>query len=555
AAVTARFTLDAMPGKQMAIDADLNAGIIGQDEARQRRELVAEESDFYGAMDGASKFVRGDAIAGILILAINIIGGLAVGTLKHGMTAGEAFQVYSLLTIGDGLVAQIPSLILSTATGIIVTRVSKAESMGDQVISQLMSSPQALGITAVVLAILGIIPGMPHMVFLGLSALMGYGAYRLLNKKPEIQEPDEQTLIEQAEVHKPKELSWDDLGELDIIGLEVGYRLIPLVDKDQGGELMSRIKGVRRKLSVELGFLIHAVHIRDNLDLAPTAYRITLMGVPEAESEIYPDKELAINPGQVFKEVEGIATKDPSFGLDAVWIEPSNRETAQSLGYTVVDASTVVATHMSQIMQKNAQKLFGYEEAQQVLDRLATHSSKLASDLVPDTLPLGTVTRVLQELLTEHVSIRDFRTIAEVLVNSGIQTKDINTLVAKVREALGRAIVQSIAGIDGGLDLITFDPSLEQILLRGLRESNGSQFIVEPGLAQRIQTAVQEAAKNQEIQGKPAILAVSAELRPWLSRMLRPVINDLTVLAYTELPEDRHLQIVASIGDGAEAAA
>lgn len=555
AEVTARFTLDAMPGKQMAIDADLNAGIIGQDEARQRRELVAEESDFYGAMDGASKFVRGDAIAGILILAINIIGGLAVGTLKHGMTAGEAFQVYSLLTIGDGLVAQIPSLILSTATGIIVTRVSKAESMGDQVISQLMSSPQALGITAVVLAILGIIPGMPHMVFLGLSALMGYGAYRLLNKKPEIQEPDEQTLIEQAEVHKPKELSWDDLGELDIIGLEVGYRLIPLVDKDQGGELMSRIKGVRRKLSVELGFLIHAVHIRDNLDLAPTAYRITLMGVPEAESEIYPDKELAINPGQVFKEVEGIATKDPSFGLDAVWIEPSNRETAQSLGYTVVDASTVVATHMSQIMQKNAQKLFGYEEAQQVLDRLATHSSKLASDLVPDTLPLGTVTRVLQELLTEHVSIRDFRTIAEVLVNSGIQTKDINTLVAKVREALGRAIVQSIAGIDGGLDLITFDPSLEQILLRGLRESNGSQFIVEPGLAQRIQTAVQEAAKNQEIQGKPAILAVSAELRPWLSRMLRPVINDLTVLAYTELPEDRHLQIVASIGDGAEAAA
>ena len=415
--VSARFTLDAMPGKQMAIDADLNAGLIDQDEARRRREDVTREADFYGAMDGASKFVRGDAIAGILILLINIVGGLAIGMGQHGLDMGTALHNYVLLTIGDGLVAQIPSLLLSTAAAIIVTRVSSSEDMGSQVGKQLVDNPRALGIAAGIIGMLGLIPGMPNLVFLLLGGTLGGTAWMVARRQaqPETVDENELPVPVESESSETRELSWDDVQPVDIIGLEVGYRLIPLVDRSQGGQLMNRIKGVRKKLSQELGFLIQPVHIRDNLDLGPNAYRISLHGVPVGEAEVFPDRELAINPGKVFGELQGTPTTDPAFGLEAVWIDPAQRDHAQTLGYTVVDASTVVATHLSELLQRHAHELLGHEEVQQLLDNLAQVAPKLVEDLVPKLLLLTTVLRVLQNLLAEHVSIRDIRTIAETL--------------------------------------------------------------------------------------------------------------------------------------------
>ncbi|MCG7964152.1 MAG: flagellar biosynthesis protein FlhA, partial [Candidatus Thiodiazotropha taylori] len=399
--VSARFTLDAMPGKQMAIDADLNSGLIDQDEARARREDVAKEADFYGAMDGASKFVRGDAIAGILILFINIIGGLSIGMAQHDLAFSTALQNYVLLTIGDGLVAQIPSLLLSTSAAIIVTRVASTQDVGGQIISQLFTSPKALAVAASVLLVMGVIPGMPNFAFLTLAAAAAGAAWLIWQRQ---KEPEEEMLIEEpVEQPEQRDLSWEDVQPVDLVGLEVGYRLIPLVDRNQGGQLMNRIKGVRRKLSQELGFLIPSVHIRDNLDLSPNSYRISLNGVVVAEVEIFPDRELAINPGQVFGQLQGTPTKDPTFGLDAVWIDPEQKDHAQTLGYTVVDASTVVATHLSEILQSQANELLGHEETQQLLDMLARHTPKLVEDLVPKTLSLSVVTKILQNLLSEHV--------------------------------------------------------------------------------------------------------------------------------------------------------
>lgn len=387
--VSARFTLDAMPGKQMAIDADLNAGLIEQEEAKKRRSEVAQEADFYGSMDGASKFVRGDAIAGLLILFINLIGGVAIGMIQHSMSFGDAGKVYALLTIGDGLVAQLPSLLLSTAAAIMVTRVSSSEDMGQQVNRQMFASPKALAISAAILIAMGAVPGMPHVSFIGLGALAGAAAYWIWHRQNKAKQVAEQEVQRQQELlpaqraQEVKELGWDDVTPVDMVGLEVGYRLIPLVDRNQGGQLLARIKGVRKKLSQELGFLMPSVHIRDNLDLLPNAYRLTLMGVSVAEAEIYPDRELAINPGQVFGSLNGIAGKDPAFGLEAVWIEPGQRDQAQSLGYTVVDASTVVATHLNQVLHKHAHELLGHEEVQQLLQLLARSSPKLAEELVP----------------------------------------------------------------------------------------------------------------------------------------------------------------------------
>jgi flagellar biosynthesis protein FlhA len=412
--VSARFTLDAMPGKQMAIDADLNAGLINQADARSRREEVAREADFYGAMDGASKFVRGDAIAGILILFINIFGGLAVGLLQHGMNISDALHNYTLLTVGDGLVAQIPSLVLSTAAALLVTRVSRAEDMGQQIMNQMFDNPRPLIVTASILGAIGLIPGMPNFIFVSLAACAG-GAAFYLSKKRRIQGVVLPVAEKVEALPEMKDLSWDDVTPVDTIGLEVGYRLIPLVDKNQGGQLMSRIKGVRKKLTNELGFLIPSVHIRDNLDLSPNGYRISLMGVTVGESEIYPDRDLAINSGQVFGKLQGIPGKDPAFGLDAVWIEPALRDQAQTMGYTVVDASTVVATHLSQILQDHAYEILGREEVQQLLDSLGKVSPKLVEDLVPNTLSMGVVLQVLRNLLEERVPIRDMRTIAETL--------------------------------------------------------------------------------------------------------------------------------------------
>jgi flagellar biosynthesis protein FlhA len=548
AEVSARFTLDAMPGKQMAIDADLNAGLIDQDQARARREEVTQEADFYGAMDGASKFVRGDAVAGLLILFINIAGGFAVGTLQHGLPLADAAHFYTLLTIGDGLVAQIPSLVLSTAAAIIVTRVSTAQDMGQQVINQLIRNPRALAIAAGVVGVLGLVPGMPNAVFITLAVMIGGAAY-LLN----VMQKDDEAAIAKAQEQpvddgQSRDIGWDDVLPVDVIGLEVGYRLIPLVDKKQGGQLMSRIKGVRRKLSQELGFLIDPVHIRDNLDLEPGAYRINLMGVPVGEAEIHLDKELAINPGQVFGKLNGLAVKDPAFDLDAVWIDASQRDEAQTLGYTVVDPSTVVATHLSSLLQQYAHELLGHEGVQQLMDKLAGSSPKLVENLVPKTLSLGIVVKVLQNLLMEGVPIRDLRTIAETLAEQAPRSQDPDVLTAAVRVKLSRMIYQKINGMEATLEALALDPKLEQLLLNSMQGAHEGGPGLEPGLAEAMLQSLVENTRQQEAKGQTAVLLVSPQLRQWLAEFVRGSIRGLSVLAYTEVPDSKQVKIVASIG-------
>ncbi len=549
--VSARFTLDAMPGKQMAIDADLNAGLIDADEARARREEIAREADFYGAMDGASKFVRGDAIAGILILFINVIGGLAIGMGQHGLDLGSAVERYTLLAIGDGLVAQIPSLLLSVASAILVTRVgSGAEDVGQQFSAQFLDHPRALAVSAGVVGLLGLIPGMPHLPFLLLGSLLGLAAWWLMRRA---RRSMEEVVTEEPAPAEPevRELSWDDVMPVDRIGLLVGYRLIPLVDKQQGGQLLSRIKGVRKKLSQELGFLIPPVHIRDNLDLAPNAYRLQVLGVTVGEAEIHPEREMAINPGQVFGSVQGIAGKDPAFGLDAVWIEPSQKDHAQALGYTVVDPETVIATHLSQVLEDHAHELFGHEEAQQWLDNLAKVAPKLAESLVPDTVSLTLLVKVLQNLLKEKISIRDMITIAETLAENGSRSQDPDALTAAVRAALGRSIVQQINGLSRELPVITLDPELEQLLQKTVQGAGSEGAGIEPGLAQRIHQLLEEQARKLEMAGKPAVLLVSSLLRSWLARFVRHTIPGLHVLAYNEIPEDQQIKVVGVVGQQA----
>ena len=553
--VSARFTLDAMPGKQMAIDADLNSGLIDQDEARRRREEVTSEADFYGAMDGASKFVRGDAIAGILILMINIIGGLAIGMGQHGLDFSTALHNYVLLTIGDGLVAQIPSLLLSTAAAIIVTRVSSSEDMGSQVASQLLANPRALAIAAVIIGTLGLIPGMPNLVFLLLGGSLGGMAYTVAKRqaRPEVVE-EHLPVPAETEPSETRELSWDDVQPVDIIGLEVGYRLIPLVDRSQGGQLMNRIKGVRKKLSQELGFLVQAVHIRDNLDLTPGAYRISLNGVPVGEAEIYPDRDMAINPGKVFGELQGTPTTDPAFGLAAVWIDPGQRDHAQTLGYTVVDASTVVATHMSELLQRHASELLGHEEVQQLLDNLSQSAPKLVEDLVPKLLPLTTVLRVLQNLLAEGVSIRDIRSIAETLAEQAPRSQDAVTLTAAVRVSLSRAIIQQLVGNTGEIPVIVLEPGLERLLQQALASAGEDSAGIEPGLLEQIQVALGEAAHQQEVNGQEAILLVAAGLRPWMAKFARQGVSGMHVLSYNEIPDNRQIRVINTIGRQSTAA-
>ena len=555
--VSARFTLDAMPGKQMAIDADLNAGLIDQGEAKRRRAEVTSEADFYGSMDGASKFVRGDAVAGLMILFINLIGGVAIGMLQHGMTFSDAGRVYALLTIGDGLVAQIPSLLLSTAAAIMVTRVTSSEDMGQQITNQMFASPKALGIAAVILIAMGLVPGMPHVSFVGLGAIAAATAYWIWHRKQQVSRQAEQAEKRRHQDNLPaqqaaetRELGWDDVMPVDLVGLEVGYRLIPLVDRSQGGQLLTRIKGVRKKLSQDLGFLMPSVHIRDNLDLQPNAYRLTLMGVNVAEAEIYPDRDMAINSGQVFGTLKGINAKDPAFGLDAIWIESMLRDQAQSLGYTVVDASTVVATHLNQILFKHAHELLGHEEVQQLLQLLAKISPKLAEELVPGVLPLSHLLKVLQGLLQEQVPIRDMRTIAEALANTG-KGQDPGALVAVVRLALSRSIVQSITGLDSDLPVITLEPRLEQILLSSLQKAGqGTEegILLEPGMAEKLQRSLVEAAQRQEMLGKPSVLLVAGPIRAMMSRFARLSVPNIHVLAYQEIPDNKQVTIVATVG-------
>jgi flagellar biosynthesis protein FlhA len=549
--VTARFTLDSMPGKQMAIDADLNAGLLTQDQARDRRQEVREEADFYGSMDGASKFVRGDATAGILILVINIVGGFFVGVMQHGLSAGEAARTYTLLTIGDGLVAQVPSLMLSVATAVIVTRVSKSQDMGKQVIGQVFAQPRALAVAGVVLAVMGLIPGMPNIAFLTLAAACGGAAWLMVRREHEAKTKLASAATAALAAPAPTErleLGWEDVASVDPVGLEVGYRLIPLVDKNQGGELMGRIKSVRRKLSQELGFLMSAVHIRDNLDLGPNTYRISLMGVPMGEAEVYTERYMAINPGRVHGTLQGLSTRDPAFGLEAVWIENSQRDHAQSLGYTVVDPATVIATHLSHILQNHSHELLSHQDVQQLLDRLAQSAPKLVEDLIPKRLPLGVVVKVLQNLLAERVPIRNMRSIVESLAEHAAQSQDPGTLTASVRVALGRQIVQEIAGLGTEIPVLTLAPELEQILLGSLTSSGAAGAAVEPGLADRLQKSVAEAAQRQEASGEPAVLLVQPQLRPWLARFTRHVAQNLHVLAYNEVPDNRRVRLVQALG-------
>ncbi|WP_296129387.1 flagellar biosynthesis protein FlhA [Pseudomonas sp. Ga0074129] len=555
--VSARFTLDAMPGKQMAIDADLNSGLIDQNEAKTRRSEVSQEADFYGSMDGASKFVRGDAIAGLLILFINLIGGIAIGIFQHDLPFAEAGKVYTLLTIGDGLVAQIPSLLLSTAAAIMVTRVSSSEDMGAQVNRQMFASPRALAVTAAIMITMGMVPGMPHFFFIGLGLIAAGAAYWIANKQRVVKEDEikevqrQQDLLPAQKAQEVKELGWDDVTPVDMVGLEVGYRLIPLVDRNQGGQLLARIKGVRKKLSQEMGFLMPSVHIRDNLDLQPNAYRLTLMGVSVAEAEVYPDRELAINPGQVFGPLNGIAAKDPAFGLEAVWIDPNQRDQAQSLGYTVVDASTVVATHLNQVLHKHAHELLGHEEVQQLMQLLAKTSPKLAEELVPGMISLSTLLKVLQALLQEQVPVRDIRTIAEAIANVAVKSQDPAAMVSAVRVALSRAIVQGIVGLELELPVITLEPRLEQILLNSIQKAGqGAEdgILLEPGMAEKLQRSLMEAAQRQEMLGKPVILLVAGPVRAMLSRFARLAVPSIHVLAYQEIPDNKQVTIVATVG-------
>lgn len=553
--VSARFTLDAMPGKQMAIDADLNAGLIDQEEARQRRSDIANEADFYGSMDGASKFVRGDAIAGILILFINIIGGLSIGMVQHDLPFSTAIEYYTLLTIGDGLVAQIPSLVLSTAAAIIVTRSSSEGNMGQSILSELFANPKALFVTAAIIGIMGMIPGMPNLAFLTLASICGGAGWMIQQRKQNDAQREQAEAVAEAQaqpshdqLNANKELSWDDVVPVDIIGLDVGYKLIPLVDKKQGGQLLTRIKGVRKKLTQELGFLIPSVHIRDKLDLEPSHYSISLMGVPVGEAEIYPEREMAINPGQVFGVIDGITTKDPAFGLNALWIDPSQRDEASTMGYTVVDASTVIATHLSQILHSHAHELLGREDVQQLLDNLAKSAPKLVEGFVPDTLPIGVVQKVLQNLLEERVPIRDMRTIVETLAVSGPQSQDAATLTSQVRVALGRSIVQYINGMENELAVITLDPTLEQMLQESLVTATNAGAGLEPGLADRMLKSLQDAAQQQETAGKTPVLVVSPAIRLLIARFVRYAIPELHVLAFSEIPDTKQIRIVASVG-------
>tara|TARA_R110001583_G_scaffold71924_8_gene202037 strand:- start:40335 stop:42437 length:2103 start_codon:yes stop_codon:yes gene_type:complete len=552
AEVTARFTLDAMPGKQMAIDADLNAGFINQEQAKERRTEVTSEADFYGSMDGASKFVKGDAIAGILILFINVVGGLIIGMVQHDLSFDSAVEIYTLLTIGDGLVAQIPSLLLSVATAIVVTRQNTAQDMGEQVSSQL-GQEKSLYIASGVMFVMGVIPGMPHFVFLLFSAIIAGTAYLGSQRKEDkvialekiAQEEQVQTQQKEEEV---KELDWDDVNHVDVIGLEIGYRLIPLVDKAQGGELLSRIKGVRKKLSQEFGFLVPAVHIRDNLDLDPNSYQISLMGVTVGSAEIRHDQELAINPGQVFGKLDGVATKDPAFGLDAIWINQNQREQAQTLGYTVVDSATVLATHLSQILTNNAAQLLGHEEVQNLLDMLAKTYPKLVEGFIPETLTLGTVVKVLQSLMNEGVAVRDMRSIVQTLVEYGPKSQDAEVLTAAVRISLRKFIIQDLVGTTVEVPVITLAPELEQMLHQSMQMAGDDGAGIEPGLAERLQKSLTDGAQQQEMSGDTPILLTSGILRTVLAKFVKYTIPSLRVISYQEIPDDKQIKIVSAIG-------
>ena len=545
--VIARFTLDALPGKQMAIDADLNAGIIDQEAALRRREEVAQESDFFGSMDGASKFVRGDAIAGLLILAINIIGGLLVGTTQHDLGFEDAAQIYTLLTIGDGLVAQIPSLLLSLSTAIIVTRVTTSESTTNQAGTQL-SNPNALKITSIILLILGVIPGMPHFMFLFAGIALAVFAF-FTDRKNEILS-DVKLAESQSESEGDEiELDWEDIEHVDQISLEIGYGLIPLVSEQDGGVLLSRVRGIRKKLSAELGFLIQPIRIRDNLHLDPMSYNILLKGAVRGTGKLELGRELAINPGDISDPLNGVPTKEPAFGLDAYWIEQSQSDEAKTLGYTIVDNATVVATHLNSLLRSNSSDLLGHDETREILDKVATRSPKLIEDLIPDKLSVTTVMQVLKNILFESISIRDIHTILGTLLTESGKTQNPDELTELVRPRLGHLMLQEIIELGDTLNVITLDPKLEQMLISSITQSAKiGEVVIEPNLAEGLLDSVKKEKENAENQGHPAVIVVAPPIRPWLARMIKQRFSETTILSYTEIPEDQKIKVFARIG-------
>jgi flagellar biosynthesis protein FlhA len=546
AEVSARFTLDAMPGKQMAIAADLNAGLIGEDDARNRRAVIAQEAEFYGSMDGASKFVRGDAVAGILILLINVLGGLIVGVAQHGLDIGTAARNYTLLTIGDGLVAQIPALVISTAAGLVVSRVGTDQNIGQQLVGQMLGSPQPLLLTAGILAIMGLIPGMPNVAFLVLAGIL-FGMATLLKQRRSAEpEPAGATAAEIPATAEPTDVSWDDVVPVDVLALEVGYRLIPMVDRAQNGELLKRIKAIRKKFAQEAGFLSPAVHIRDNLELRPNAYRILLKGVEVGRADAHPAMFLAINPGRVSTELQGLRTQDPAFALPAVWIEANQREVAQNTGYTVVDAATVIATHLHHLMQQHGAELLGREEVQGLIERLAKDCPKLVEDTVPKMVSFGVLQKVLQNLLEEAVPVRDMRSVVEALAEHGTRTQDPAELTAAVRVALGRAIVQSLFPGTQEMCAIALDPALERLLLQAV--GAGDAGAIEPSLADTLAVQAKRSAEDQEALGLPAVLLVPAALRLLLSRFLRRSVPSLRVLSHAEVPDSKGIRVSSVLG-------
>jgi flagellar biosynthesis protein FlhA len=556
AEVGARFALDAMPGKQMAIDADLNAGLIGEADARKRRNEVAQEAEFYGAMDGASKYVKGDAVAGIMITLINVIGGLIVGIVQHDLAFGQAAETYTLLAIGDGLVAQIPSLIISIAAGMVVSRVANEDDISSQVTNQLFARPEALYITGGIIFALGLIPGMPNLVFLLLGSALCGGGYMIAKRKREAPALAAAAAAEAAAATaasgattapESEEATWQDVMAVDTLGLEVGYRLIPLVDKTQGGELLKRIKGIRKKFAQEVGFLAPPVHIRDNLELKPSAYRITLKGVEVGSGEAINGQFLAINPGMASGTLPGLVTTDPAFGLPATWIDASLRDEAQSLGYTVVDAGTVVATHLNHLITTHAAELLGRTEVQDLLDHMAKATPKLVEDLVPKVVSLSTLQKVLQNLLQEGVHIRDMRTIIESLSEHANATQDPSDLTAMVRVALGRAIVQQLFPGTNELSVMTLDNRLERLLMQAMG-AGGDGTGIEPGLADTIAQQAANAAQQQEQMGLSPVLLVPAPLRVLLSRFLRRAVPQLKVLSHNEIPETKTIRVTSLVG-------
>ncbi|MEK9950883.1 MAG: flagellar biosynthesis protein FlhA [Curvibacter sp.] len=537
AEVSARFALDAMPGKQMAVDADLQAGIIDEREAKRRRAEVSEEADFFGSMDGASKFVRGDAIAGILILLINILGGFAVGMAQHGLSAGQAANSYILLAVGDALVAQIPGLLISVAAAMVVSRVGKDQDLGKQIASQMFTSPRALAITAGVLTILGLIPGMPNLVFLSVAGLIGYIAWVLAHQP----EPAEDAAAAPAVPQGDGEASWDDLQPVDQLGLELGYRLITLVDKNRSGDLLTRIKGVRRKFAQEVGFLPPPVHVRDNLELKPSGYRISLRGVVVGEGEAFPGMYLAINPGGITTPLIGTATTDPAFGLPAHWIDERQKEAAQMAGFTVVDSETVMATHLSHLMQVHAARLLSRTETQQLVEHVAKQAPKLIEEVVPKMVPIAVFQKVLQLLLEESVHIRDIRTIIESLAEHAATVTDPVELAKRVRVALSPAIVQQIYGPQKELNVIAIDPPLERLLVQALGQPSGPAL--DPGVADMLTRSAADVAMKQEETGVPPCLLVPDPIRNTVARLVRRAAPRLQVLAHSEIPETHSIRI------------